>query len=116
MNLRKIIRENINDFEWVDDVNEFIDPTKGDNIEVINKGSKEDFLAWLGVYDTQYEKGDFGENITGKVIEVDEKFGYFTITETNTKTDMVFPSYSKMEWLNGETYEDLNLYYNFLIN
>jgi hypothetical protein len=71
MNIKRIIKEEIDDWEWTrGPIN--IDIREGDKIRVHNIGSYESFIQWLGRYSDNYIRGEFGEHITGVVYTIDE--------------------------------------------
>lgn len=103
MKIKKIIREEINDFQWITD----IDPTEiifrpGDRVTVHNVGDEKAYISWLGMYDDDYINGNYGEKITGEVITTQEDEdtnlpSEFLLVEDNTGDQIYFPYKTKMK-------------------
>lgn len=115
MNIRKIIREEIDDLKWIKDT----EPSDffirlGDKLIVHNKGNKESFIEWLGMFDDDYLSGNYGENITGEIIYVDKDFPptEFILKEKNTGDEIHFPINNTIKNISkSEPYTGLDLYY-----
>lgn len=65
-------RQNINesDMGWIEDIEPFYEVRKGDYIRVINLGSRDEFLDYLGDYEDSYLMGGYGTEIEGIVDSV----------------------------------------------
>ena len=100
MNLKRIIREEMDDFDWIKDIDTSkFRPEIGDLIEVRNKGSEEAYLNWLGDYADYWDDGFYGYNIEGEVIPPGDpsfKDKGFNLRETNTGDRIYFPHYEYM--------------------
>lgn len=120
MDIKKIIREEMDDFAWIRDLDpKEITFKKGDVIEVHNVGDKDAFISWLGDYATRYLNNEYGEFITGRIVDIEDK--RIQIQEFNTDDYIQFPDYSDMEKLRltggdftRRTYIGLNMYYEIL--
>lgn len=114
MNLKRIIKEEINSLQWIMDT----DPTEiifqpGDRVTVHNVGDEEPYISWLGMFGDDYINGNYGEKITGKVIDTYEAgdtdiSNEFILVEDNTGDQIYFP-YKKLMESN-----DLKLVYELL--
>lgn len=103
MNLKRIIKEEINSLQWIMDE----DPTEivfqpGDRVTVHNVGDEKPYILWLGMYDSDYINGNYGEKITGEVIATYESGdtdipSEFLLVEDNTGDQIYFPYKTKME-------------------
>lgn len=117
MKIKKIIREEIEDFQWINDIEpEEIEFRPGDQVIVYNLGREDSFLNWLGLSRTPYSSGRYGKNITGTVVKTytnsDGVLREFLLEEKNTKHHIFFPYKSKQEGLNGLIgYVGLNIMY-----
>jgi len=113
--IKKILKEG--EFDWVKDVNldSFI-PKKGDYIEIINTGDKEDFLNWLGMHGDEYTDGVYGENIKGIVTYVGGET--FALNEETTNDMIYFPKtfYGYEELSIDYDYTNLNITYKPLFS
>jgi hypothetical protein len=97
MNLRKIIREEIEDLDWIKNTDPYNqNPDVGDIIEVHNMGDEREYLPWLGSYRYLYREGQFGDIITGEVVEYLQS-NRFLLQEQNTGHRIIFPPYEEME-------------------
>jgi hypothetical protein len=69
MNLKKIIREEMDEWDWARGPVLFNmeDLKAGDKIRIHNVGDEEAFLKWLGFYGNPYKRGKYGENIEGTI-------------------------------------------------
>ena len=69
MNLKKIIREEMDEWAWAKESVLFNmeDLKQGDKIRIHNVGDEEAFLKWLGLYSNNYKRGKYGENIEGTI-------------------------------------------------
>lgn len=114
MNLKKIIREEITGLEWIMDE----EPTEiifhpGDKVIVHNMGNESNFEAWLGMFSDDYKSGNYGENITGVVMDnnydEDEMITSFSLEEKNTGDQIFFPYKRRAGW------EGLNIIYEPII-
>ena len=65
-------KQNINesDMDWIEEVEPFYEVKEGDYIRVINMGSRDEFLDWLGDYANLYLMGEYGTEIMGLVYSV----------------------------------------------
>jgi len=65
-------KQNINesDMDWIEEVEPFYEVKEGDYIRVINMGSRDEFLDWLGDYTNLYLMGEYGTEIKGLVYSV----------------------------------------------
>ena len=117
MNLYKIIKEEINDFEWIENISSKFTPKVGDVVEITNIGSYDTYLKWLGVYKNKYLDGDYGTKITGRVTDISdtpkEIEGVFYIVETNTHDEIFLPYGDYIHSLQV-SYPRLNLLYYIL--
>ena len=114
MNLKRIIKEEINSLQWIMDE----DPTEiifqpGDRVTVHNVGFEKPYITWLGMYSDDYTNGNYGEKITGEVIgtyeaENTDVPSEFLLVEDNTGDQIYFP-YKKLMESN-----DLKLIYELL--
>jgi len=103
MNLKKIIKEEIESLRWIMDIN----PDDGsmfrigDTIKVHNEGDEEAFLEWLGMFSDDYEEGHYGPNIVGKITNIyrnDNNEPYeFGIREDGMGDEIFFPFKKGME-------------------
>lgn len=112
MNLKKIIREELDDLDWIKGVSSSaIEPKTGDRVVVMNIGVKRYYIDWLGMYASSYADGIYGDNITGEVIR-DQDRRLFMLKEENTGNEILFPHYSYMEDYYGLDleYKILNIY------
>ena len=120
MNIRKIIREEMDDLGWIKDIDpRGMDFRIGDIIKVHNVGDKDAFISWLGDYATRYLNNEYGEFITGTIVDIEVK--RIQIEEFNTGDYIQFPDYSDMEKLrltggdfSRKTYVGLDMYYEIL--
>jgi hypothetical protein len=112
MNIKKIIREELDDWDWtrgpiwMDKVN------VGDRIRIHNRGKEEAFLNWLGDYKYRYLLGEYGEDITGVVSKVyPEEF----VLEIGEDT-IFFPYKERVEVIvsTNSEYNGLDLEYEFI--
>jgi hypothetical protein len=88
MNLKKIIKEEIDDLQWIKDINPEIERFNvGEIIRVHNVGDEEAFLDFLGVWKDEYLRGDFGPNITGRV-SLENHLGTFGLMVKGRDGDM----------------------------
>lgn len=110
MNLYKIIKEEINDFEWIENISSKFIPKVGDVIEITNVGSYDTYLKWLGVYKEEYLNGNYGTKITGRIIDVEDTIDMFYIVETNTQNKIFLP-YGGSKWFVHHSYPGLKLLY-----
>jgi hypothetical protein len=118
MNIKKIIREELDDWDWargpiwVDEVN------KGNRIRVHNKGDEDAFINWLGMYSDDYIAGDFGENIEGIVSGVaDDEFWLDVVSRGSGFGHYFYFPYKKhMEYIGMSTgdYNGLDLGYELI--
>jgi len=74
MNIKKIIREEMDDFGWIRD----LDPRGvtfniGDVIKVHNIGDENAFIEWLGDYSDNYLGNAYDEFITGTIVDIEDK-------------------------------------------
>lgn len=92
MNLRKIIKEEMDDFDWATGYQE-ITFKVGDRVLVRNVGSREDYIQWLGGYGSDFIRGKYGEEITGTVIfdGTHSDMSFFELEEENTMDQISFP-------------------------
>lgn len=109
--------KNINEstgLEWIMDE----DPTEiifqpGDRVTVHNMGDESGFEEWLGMFSNNYKSGNYGENITGVVMDnnydEDEMITSFSLEEKNTGDRIYFPYKRKAGW------EGLNIIYEPII-
>lgn len=102
MDLKKIIKEEIDDFDWAKDTDVFRNEkvSLGDNVTVVYNGPKNTtnfFLATLGKYKRPFKLNAFGPNISGEVIEIGSK-GY-VLREVNTGYEIYIPSPEHIEKL-----------------
>ena len=116
MNIRRIIREEMDDLQWIKDVDASkFRPKAGDLIEVRNKGNKLAYYNWLGDYVYYLENGSYGYNIQGEVIPETQKAMRgkgFNIIEHNTGDGIFFPYHEYMSELGKENlYKGLHLEY-----
>ena len=103
MNLKRIIKEEINSLQWIMDE----DPTEiifqpGDRVTVHNVGFEKPYITWLGMYSDDYTNGNYGEKITGEVITTQEDEdtnlpSEFLLVEDNTGDQIYFPYKTKMK-------------------
>lgn len=123
MNLKKIIREEMDDLKWIMDANpnEFessSDLKEGDKIKIHNYGDEESFIKWLASYGEKYKKGLYGENITGKItgiIKNDRYFGDLGVKEENTGDVIYFPHRTNPNIeIIKRAYPNLKIYYELI--
>ena len=114
MNLKRIIKEEINSLQWImdEDPKEFIF-RPGDRVTVHNVGDEEPYILWLGMYGDDYTDGNYGEKIIGEVIGTYEPEdtdipSEFLLVEDNTGDQIYFPYKNLMES------NDLKLVYELL--
>lgn len=120
MNIKKIIREEMDDFAWIRDLDpKEITFREGDVIKVRNVGDEDAFISWLGDYGSRYLNNRYGEFITGRIVDVEDK--RIQIEEINTDDYIQFPTYSDMKNLRltggdftRRTYIGLDMYYEIL--
>lgn len=119
MNLKRIIREELDDMDWIRNIDASkFRPELGDSIEVRNKGSEEAYHNWLGDYAGYWKNGDYGYHIQGKV-ESTSRMGpnkgkVFVLIEENTGDGIYFPYHEHMSELIQEQpdkYKGLDLQY-----
>lgn len=115
MNIRRIIREEMDDLQWIKDVDASkFRPKAGDLIEVRNKGNEYAYYNWLGDYGHSWENGSYGYNIQGRVktpSPTPEKT--FIVVEHNTGNVINFPYHENMSKLAKENlYKGLHLEYH----
>lgn len=107
MNIRKIIKEELGDFDWVRDIKPQAPIELGQEIIVNNLGDEESFIDWLGDYAGEYLEGKYGNPIKGVI----RGFAYhgktFAIHEENTGNELWFPTDKHELVIDG----DLNLFY-----
>jgi hypothetical protein len=61
MNLKKIIKEEMDDLQWIKDINPEIERfNTGEIIRVHSVGDEEAFLDFIGMWKDEYLRGDFG--------------------------------------------------------
>ena len=113
MDIKKLIREEIEDFDWAinSDPRGTI-PQVGDRVVVHNMGDEQAFLRWLGGFAPDYIKGKFGKNIIGDIVEImDDR--HILLKEYYTKQKIWFPTYKFMEYLknNKVDYKNLDMIY-----
>ena len=116
MNLKKIIREELDDWAWARGPIWVEKVSNGDRIRVYNKGKKDAYINWLGMYSDNYLAGDYGVNIEGVVFETynddDDEFSL----DVGQGNSIYFPCKKHMEYLSsvdGE-YSGLDLAYEFI--
>jgi len=111
--IKKILKES-DDLQWIRDVNNYnFQPREGDYIEVINLGSEESFLAWLGDYGDDYLEGHYGNTIKGVILDIGTS--NFSLTEEKTEDEVNFPNIDYMSlYKNSEEFKGLNLMYKLL--
>jgi hypothetical protein len=128
MNLKKIIKEEMDDLDWIRNIDpNYMEFPKGTQIKITNIGSEEAFLEWLGDFQEDYMDNRYGYR--GAIIGfVDESEYYddgdvkgFYIWETNTSDHIYFPYHRYMNDLNkndhdnyGYDYSGLNLEYKII--
>ena len=99
---------------WVEKV------SNGDRIRVHNKGKKDAFINWLGMYSDEYLAGDYGVNIEGVVSETysANEFSLDVVSgKSGFRHSIYFPLKSHMEFLSSVDdgkYNGLNLTYEFI--
>ena len=119
-NLKKIIKESEEEDDWawargpiwVEKV------SNGDRIRVHNKGKKDAYINWLGMYSDEYLAGEYGVDIEGVVSGVaDDEFALEVVSmKSGFGHSIYFPFKKHMEYLSsvdGE-YNDFNLAYEFI--
>ena len=115
MNLRKIIREEMDDLQWIRDVeSDDVFFKNGDRVMVHNRGKVNAYVEWLGMFGENYLSGDYGKNITGEVVYVDDYDPdySFHLSEDNTGHVIAFPSISEIKRISQEgDYMGLDLFY-----
>lgn len=111
MNLRKIIKEEIDDLQWIRDIeSDDVFFKLGDRVTVYNRGEVNAYVEWLGMFGENYLSGDYGKNITGEVVHVDDDS--FILFEDNTGHEIAFPSISEIKRISQEgDYMGLDLFY-----
>ena len=118
MNLRRIIREELEDLQWMSMGGEPARLLRGERIRVYNIGSEKAYEDWLGHYLDEYKEGRFGNNITGEIVGFSfhmqsntDKMS-FIIREDKTGEEIYFPGYERLEKENEKS--GLNLFYEKL--
>ena len=112
MNLKKIIKEEIGDFDWIRDTDPmYIKFKEFDRVRVHNIGSNSAFIEWLGDYSDGYLNGKYGEYIEGLVRDTEDENQFCVLT--NPGGDRIhFPYKKTMEHLsNMNPYHGLDLFY-----
>ena len=125
MNLKRIIREEIEEFKWMTMSGEPAELIVGERIRVYNIGNEESYEKWLGVFKDSYLAGDYGPNITGEIVDLEFfpkesperlkmglKLRFIDLEEEKTKERIYLPSYETLEIENKEN--GLNLFYQKL--
>lgn len=107
MNIRKIIKEELDDFKWIRDVNLQAPIESGQEIIVNNLGDEESFISWLGDYAGEYLEGKYGNPIKGVIWDFAYHGETFSIYEENTGDELWFPT-DKHKLVKGGY---LNLFY-----
>lgn len=104
-----------NPFQWIKDIKPSnYNPKVGDKIRVHNLGTEESFLNWLGMYEFNYERGDYGPFIEGEVTEPNTDL-FFYVREMNTGQEIYFPTYERIPSIrHSSDYERLDLLYEFI--
>jgi len=110
MNLKRIIREELEDLQWMSMGGEPARLLRGERIRVYNIGPEEAYEDWLGYYLDEYKEGRFGNNITGEIIGFDRMS--FILREDKTGEQIYFPGYERLEKENEKN--GLNLFYEKL--
>lgn len=91
MNIKRHIKEGIDDFEWMREIDpENYVPKKGENIRVINTGDKYDFLRWLASFADDYEDGDYIEGEVMGLYENNSKVGLKVYNNLSQLHNMIF--------------------------
>jgi|ETNvirnome_6_100_1030635.scaffolds.fasta_scaffold22467_4 hypothetical protein len=117
MNLYKIIKEEINDFEWIENISPKYTPEVDDVVEITSVGVEDSYLKWLGAYRDKYLDGDYGTKITGRIIDISKDphgrdiEGVFYIVETNTHDEIYLPYGNYLNVHLQDSYPGLNLLY-----
>lgn len=122
MNIRKIIREEMDDLGWIKDIDpREIDFRIGDVIKVHNVGDKDAFMEWIGDYRRSYLNNEYGEFITGRIVYIDDKRMEIEVFNRNDYDYIQFPTYSDMVNLrvrggdfHRKPYIGLDMYYEIL--
>ena len=120
MNLKKIIREELDDWAWARGPIWVEKVSNGDRIRVYNKGKKDAYINWLGMYSDNYLAGDYGVNIEGVVSETysANEFSLDVVSgKSGFRHSIYFPLKSHMEFLSSVDdgkYNGLNLTYEFI--
>jgi len=114
MNLRKIIKEEIDDLQWIRNIKSGdVFFRNGDRVMVHNTGKVNAYVEWLGMFGDDYLLGRYGKNITGEVVNsVDDDDYGFQLSEDNNGNVIAFPSISGIKNIaKSEPYTGLDLYY-----
>jgi hypothetical protein len=99
-------------FEWIDDITpEDIKFKVGDTIKVKNIGSERSFIDWLGDFSGPYNRGEYGRDIIGVVINVGQDT--FKLIERVRDHRIDFPNPDKFKIFRVD-HKDLNLSYELL--
>jgi hypothetical protein len=104
MNLKKIIREEMDEWDWAREPVLFNmeDLKVGDKIRIHNVGDEEAFLNWLGMYVNLYKRGKYGENIEGIIVTMQVNEG-----QVDCKGDRIFfPKSHQIEKLSTLSFRD----------
>lgn len=113
MNLRKIIKEEIDDLQWIRDIkSDDVFFRNGDRVMVHNMGKVNAYVEWLGMFGDDYLLGRYGKNITGEVVDLDDDDHSFQLSEDNTGHVIAFPYISEIKRISQEgDYMGLDLFY-----
>jgi hypothetical protein len=116
MNLKKIIREEMDEWDWAREPVLFNmeDLKVGDKIRIHNVGDEEAFLKWLGLYSNNYKRGKYGENIEGTIF-----FMGTNDAQVDCKGDIIFfPKSHQIEKLSTlsirDRYRGLDIKYELI--
>ena len=118
MNLKRIIREELEDLQWMSMGGEPARLLRGERVRVYNIGPEKAYEEWLSSYLAMYKEGRFGNNITGEIVgfsfhmqsSVDKMS--FIIREDKTGEEIYFPGYERLEKVKEKS--GLNLFYEKL--